>query len=181
MFRRPIIVSAPLLLLSCGSPAPVPDAPSATIEGNVQATTAPPNVTDEAPQETATTPAPMADNAAGAPDIETADAREAAPTAPPVATPAEFASCAGCHATTPGAAHGIGPNLHGIAGQPAGSREGYAYSEPLRGSGLIWSAETLDAFLAAPRETVPGTRMAVPGLADPEKRRVVVRYLMSLR
>lgn len=181
MFRRPIIVSAPFLLLSCGSPPPVPDAPSAAIEDNVPATTASANVAAEAPQETAATAAPLADNAASAPEIEAVATPEAAPLAAPVAVPAAFASCAGCHATAPGAAHGIGPNLHGIAGQRAGSREGFAYSEPLRTSGLIWSAETLDAFLAAPRETVPGTRMAVPGLADPEKRRIVVRYLMALR
>lgn len=181
MSRRPIIVSMHLMLLSCGSPAPMPDASLTQIEGNATAMAPRANAAAEAPQEMEAPAVPMGDNIVSAPEVETANLREAPPANPPVAAPAAFASCAGCHATAPGAAHGIGPNLHGIAGQPAGSREGFAYSEPLRASGLIWSAETLDAFLAAPRETVPGTRMVVPGLTDPEKRRAVVRYLMSLR
>ncbi|MPZ10508.1 MAG: c-type cytochrome [Kiloniellaceae bacterium] len=66
------------------------------------------------------------------------------------------ARCAACHSLEPGQSR-IGPALAGLAGRTAGIVEGARYSSALRDSGLVWNAETLEAFLANPREAVPGT------------------------
>lgn len=180
MSRLVHVVSVPFLLLSCGNPTPGPDAEPRIAESNAPMPATPSNVIAGASQEAEPAAVSATDNEARPIEIEPAGARDSAPDADPVAPPAEFAACGGCHATS-GAAHGLGPNLYGIAGQRAGSRAGFAYSEALRSSGLTWSTETLDAFLAAPTAAVPGTRMAVPGVADPERRRILVRYVLSLR
>jgi cytochrome c len=177
MSKLVLVVSAHVVLLSCGSPAPSPDASRPQAETNAPEATSPREAVEPPQIVLPVAPEPVSDNAVRAddeaPKIETA----AAPAAPPAA----FAPCASCHATEPDAAHGIGPNLFGVGGRRAGSREDYAYSDAMRASGLTWSADTLDAFLAAPRNVVPGTRMMAPGVADPEKRRETVRYLTSLR
>lgn len=95
------------------------------------------------------------------------------------AAPAAFAACASCHSVEPGQARGAGPNLHGIVGRTAGTAEGFVYSKAMQESGLVWSPETLDRFLAAPTEVVPGTRM-VTRVTDPARRQAVIDYLATL-
>ena len=111
--------------------------------------------------------------------------RPAPPAAPPPvvvsAPPAAFASCAGCHSVEQGAPHKMGPNLFGVVGSRAGSQAGYAYSPAMSGSDLVWTESTIDAFLAAPREVVPGTRMAAPPVRDAGARAAIVEYLASLK
>jgi cytochrome c len=45
---------------------------------------------------------------------------------------------------------------------------GFEYSPALRASRIVWSAETLDAWLADPERLVPGQRMSysVPEAAE---------------
>ncbi|KRG42929.1 cytochrome C [Stenotrophomonas pictorum JCM 9942] len=90
-----------------------------------------------------------------------------------------FAICAGCHDTRPDLGHRVGPNLHGVIGRKAGTAPGYVYSEAMSASGIIWDAQTLDAFLASPSKRVPGSKM-VNATADPARRRAVIEYLSSL-
>ncbi len=87
-----------------------------------------------------------------------------------------FAICAGCHDTRAGIGHRVGPNLHGVVGRRAGSAPGYAYSEAMKRSGIVWDAQTLDAFLASPQKQVPGSRMRNT-TSDPQRRRAVIEYL----
>ena len=44
----------------------------------------------------------------------------------------EFRKCAGCHKIEEGKKGGMGPNLWGIYGSPAGQVEGYRYSKWLK-------------------------------------------------
>ena len=81
-----------------------------------------------------------------------------------------FASCANCHAVGPGARHGFGPHLNGLVGRKAGSLSGYAYSPAMKASGLVWSEATLTAFLRAPGDVVPGTKMRYWGLGINDKK-----------
>jgi cytochrome c len=85
--------------------------------------------------------------------------------------------CGSCHSMEAGQ-NRIGPSLAGIFGQPAGRVEGARYSAALRGSNLVWDEQTLDRFLANPRETVQGTTMTI-GLANAEERRLVIAYLKA--
>lgn len=67
--------------------------------------------------------------------------------APPAAVPqpASFAMCAACHTTTANGAHGMGPNLRGVAGRRAASKPGFNYSAAMRRSNVTWNRADLDA------------------------------------
>jgi len=90
-----------------------------------------------------------------------------------------FLQCRSCHSVKPDEAHKIGPNLSGVAGSPAGSRPGYAYSPALAAAKIRWTDERLDAFLASPSSAVPGTKMAFAGLKRPEDRAAVIQFLKA--
>ncbi|WP_458098334.1 c-type cytochrome [Roseomonas sp. WA12] len=83
--------------------------------------------------------------------------------------------CQSCHTIEPGQRSPLGPNLADVVNRPAGSLE-YNYSTAMKNSGLTWSADTLDRFLAAPSRLVPGTRMNV-ALIDTKQRSDVIAYL----
>lgn len=83
--------------------------------------------------------------------------------------------CQMCHTITPGGAHGIGPNLSGVAGRKAASTQ-FTYSAALTKSGLTWDKATLDKFLTMPSKLVPGTRMVV-SIPDAKQRADVVAFL----
>jgi cytochrome c len=87
--------------------------------------------------------------------------------------------CQTCHAAAPGSAAGIGPNLSGLVGRKAASTP-FSYSSALKGSGLTWDRKTLDTFLAAPSQLVPGTRMMI-SVADVKQRADLVAYLATLK
>lgn len=74
----------------------------------------------------------------------------------------------------------VGPSLFGIVGRPAGSVPGFHYSAANRNSGLTWDTATLDKYLTNPRQMVPGTLMAYPGLTDARKRTDLIAYLATL-
>ena len=62
-----------------------------------------------------------------------------------------FRACAACHSLVPGR-HMTGPSLAGIWERTAGTADGFPrYSDALKSSGVTWSAETLDAWLADPQ------------------------------
>jgi cytochrome c oxidase assembly protein subunit 11 len=83
--------------------------------------------------------------------------------------------CAACHNLT---VNSVGPTLGGIVGRRAGSSPGYAYSAALRQSDVIWSADSLDRWLADPRAFVPGTKMPVR-VIDPSVRRDIIAFLRN--
>lgn len=138
-------------------------------------------------------PAATATPEAATPDAVTAKPERAAPASPPpavavpppapaaVAVPAAFASCSNCHSVAEGGPNRMGPNLFGIVGDQAGTRPGYTYSPAMAGSGVVWTEQTLDQFLAAPRDVVPGTKMAAAPVRSPEARHSIIDYLASLK
>ena len=95
--------------------------------------------------------------------------------------PKAFAQCTACHQVKDGAPAGIGPDLVGVFGAPAGSRGDFKYSAALTNSGVVWDKATLDAFLANPQKVVPGTMMAFGGIANADQRKEVVGYLATLK
>ena len=65
----------------------------------------------------------------------------------------------------------------GLLGRKAGTVPGFAYSEAMRSSDLVWDQKTLDEFLTAPYIMLPGTIMGFPGFAQPADRADVIAYL----
>ena len=60
---------------------------------------------------------------------------------------------------------------------------GFDYSDALLArarSGLVWDEQTLDAFIADAEVYLPGTRMSLPPLAEPQERADVVAYLKAV-
>ncbi len=87
-----------------------------------------------------------------------------------------FYKCISCHAVDEGV-NKVGPSLYGIVGRPAGSIEGFKYSDANANSGIVWTEETLFAYLEKPQEFIKGTRMAFPGLPVAQDRADIIAYL----
>lgn len=102
-------------------------------------------------------------------------AAPAAPMPDEVRSGAEvYDRCVACHAL---GRNRTGPRHCGVVGRPAGSVPGYDYSEAMRRAGLVWTPVTLDRFLTAPLDVVPGTTMGYSGISDPAERAALIAYL----
>ena len=201
--RAGIVLVTAALLAGCGGGEERAESGNETLGAvaNEQLNALVPEDNLAAPQENAAAPAGDApaneaaaaeEPAAAAEKAPAAEAKAPAAAAAPaeapkavkaaaVARPASFAMCQTCHSTGQGEAHRIGPNLFGIVGDKAGTRPGYNYSDAMKESGIVWTRDRLDAFIAAPRAIVPGTKMVIAGPKDAAKRKEIVDYLASLR
>jgi cytochrome c len=90
---------------------------------------------------------------------------------------AAFKVCKVCHQIGEGAKNFVGPELNGVVGRKAGSVPGYHYSDANKNSGITWDEATLTKYLHNPREVVPGTKMAFPGLPSDDDVANVIAYL----
>lgn len=88
--------------------------------------------------------------------------------------------CAVCHAVVQGK-NGIGPSLHDVVGRTAGSVPNYQHSAANKNSGLTWDDATLDRYLKAPQQVVPGTKMTYAGLKNDTQRADLIAYLGTLK
>lgn len=95
-------------------------------------------------------------------------------TADPDAGAAVYERCIACHALE---YDRTGPRHCGLFGRRSGSVPGFAYSEAMKRSGIVWTEATLDRFLAAPTRVVPGTTMGYAGISDPAERADLIAWL----
>ncbi len=103
---------------------------------------------------------------------------------PPRADPARgervFQRCFACHSVVAGEDKLPGPSLREAIGRRAGTLPGFRFSPALSAAGargLVWTRESLDAYLADPERFIPGTEMGVPGLREADDRRDVIDFL----
>lgn len=86
--------------------------------------------------------------------------------------------CGSCHSLEAGQ-NRLGPSLAGVVGRTAGSVEGARYSPALKASGIVWDEQSLDSYLASPRQMVAGTTMTV-GVPNATQRGAIIAYLDGL-
>jgi len=89
-----------------------------------------------------------------------------------------FEECRACHAVERGV-EGVGPDLHGVFGRRAGELESFRYSPALKRSGITWTPQALDGYIADPQKAVPANRMPYAGMPDARDRADVISYLQS--
>ncbi len=94
-----------------------------------------------------------------------------------------FGRCRACHAFKPDTRSlSRGPNLWGVVGRKAGTAPGYTeYSQPMLNAKVVWTAETIEKYLADPKGFVPGNLMNFIGVPKPDERANVVAYLATLK
>ena len=91
---------------------------------------------------------------------------------------AKFGDCAACHQLAAGA-NNVGPSLHGLFARKAGEIADFRYSPAMKRSGIAWTPEMLDKFIADPQALVPGNRMPYAGMASASDRADLIAYLQS--
>jgi cytochrome c len=89
-----------------------------------------------------------------------------------------FEECATCHTLQRGV-NNVGPSLYGIIGRKAGEIADFRYSPAMKRSGITWTAQTLDMFIADPQQEVPGNRMPFAGMPDAGDRADLIAYLVK--
>ena len=88
--------------------------------------------------------------------------------------------CRSCHADDP-SKQSYGPSLVGVVGRKAGAVEGFAYSDALKASDIVWTEAALKAWMADNKALMPGTRMRHVGITDVDEQDFIMAYLRSLK
>lgn len=79
---------------------------------------------------------------------------------------ASFHKCQACHAVGVGAKNKLGPELNGLVGRQAGTAGSYQYSPAVKNAGFVWDRTSFAAFIANPREKIPGNKMVFAGIKN---------------
>ena len=88
-----------------------------------------------------------------------------------------FTRCRACHTLKQDGRHRVGPNLWNVFGSVAGTKPQFAYSKAMAGSGVVWTPQTLAAYLENPRDFMPENRMSFAGLRKAEDQDAILSYL----
>ena len=90
-----------------------------------------------------------------------------------------FEECRACHAADAGP-NGVGPSLRGVFGRRAGVAEDFRFSPALKKSGITWSPQTIDSYIADPQKAVPANRMPYAGMPEARDRADLIEYLQKV-
>ena len=95
--------------------------------------------------------------------------------------PSAFKICGTCHKVVAGA-KSIGPSLFGVYGSKAGTvGTEFKYSPAMSGWGKTWDDANLAAYLANPKDTIPGNKMVFVGVKSPDDIKAIIEYLKTLK
>lgn len=168
-------------LILTGSPFPQPEETPIVVPGAAP-DTSPKNpplpIPQQTPQQTARphSPGPASPNNAVF-NLE-------AYTADPVKGAQVAARCKACHTFESGGPNRSGPNLFKIFGRKPGSHPNYPYSAAMQAEGEKigqWDTPHLTAYLASPKDYVPGTKMHFVGVKNAQERADLIAWLKTLK
>lgn len=83
------------------------------------------------------------------------------------------ARCSACHSLD---YNGVGPAHRGVFGRGAALAPGFAYSDALKSSHLVWDEAALERWLADPEKVAPGQRMGI-NVPEAKDRADLIAYL----
>ena len=95
----------------------------------------------------------------------------------PVRGETRFQECAACHKLAADA-NEIGPSLHGVFTRKAGELADFRFSPAMKRSGIVWTPETLEKYIADPQGMVPANRMPYAGMTNTNDRADLIAYLV---
>ncbi len=85
--------------------------------------------------------------------------------------------CFACHSFEAGH-NGAGPSLAGVFGRKAGQAPGFAYSDGVKNSGIIWNEESIGKWVQGPQAVVPDAKMMLAKpVTDPKERADLIAYI----
>ncbi len=88
-----------------------------------------------------------------------------------------YRQCVACHRIDREETLPNGPHLVGLLGRPAGAVDAFAYSDAMLESGIVWTEETIAAYLRDVRGYIPGNRMNAPNVRDEERLEALIYYI----
>ncbi len=88
--------------------------------------------------------------------------------------------CVVCHSFKKGGAKKIGPPLWDVVNAKRARSAGFRYSKAMAKTGGEWGYAELDAFLANPKQAVPGTKMFFTGIKKASDRAGLIAFMRSL-
>ena len=90
------------------------------------------------------------------------------------------ARCSICHQPDKGGKNGVGPALYGAYGRAATkSTNGFAYSDRLKASGIVWTPDKLNQWIQKPASLVPGVKMVLPPVTAAQDRADIIAFLRT--
>lgn len=87
--------------------------------------------------------------------------------------------CAICHQPDKGGKNGVGPALYGAYGHTAGHSPGFAYTDKLKASGIVWTPEKLNQWIQKPASLVPGAKMVLAPVTQAQDRADIIAFLRT--
>ena len=93
-----------------------------------------------------------------------------------------FNKCKACHMVGADAKNRVGPLLTGVIGREIASVPDFKYSDAFmekKAEGFIWTEENLAAYLAEPKDFIPGNKMTFVGLKKEEEIANVLAYIAA--
>lgn len=125
-----------------------------------------------------------AEASAGTPKADEKPFDLASYVADPVKGEKVAAKCKACHTFDNGGPNRTGPNLWGIVGNHVMHKDDFSYSGAIAGKKAeigTWDEAHLFAFLEAPKDYIPGTKMQFNGVKNPAERADLISWLKTLK
>ena len=89
------------------------------------------------------------------------------------------AQCAECHSVKANK-NKKGPTLFAVIGRKAGTVPDVVYSDAMKASGIVWSPDKVEAYVANPKGVVPGGKMKYDGKLSAQENADLLAFLATL-